>query len=168
MMIEAVGALTASCSAVAMPSMPGMLMSSRITSVGFSPATLTASSPELTLLGHDHVVLEAEQLGEVVPRLDDVVDDHDFDGFSHDSCASLSRRRLGRRDRKGWQHAVLVDELAQSDAAGRDRSGRVVGRRAEHQGDATVDLREADHFDLLRLDGQDGDQVGAGRGGGTG
>jgi hypothetical protein len=49
MMIAVAGARIASCSAVAMPSMPGMLMSSRTTSTDFSLASAIASRPEATL-----------------------------------------------------------------------------------------------------------------------
>ena len=81
---------TDSSSVVAMPSMPGMLMSMSTTS-GVQPGgDLDGLRPGR---GHAHdldVGLEREQLGEVFPRLEDVVDDDDPDRVSHLAPSSCS------------------------------------------------------------------------------
>src|SRR5688500_7594757 len=152
MMIEAVGAVMASCSAVARPSMPGMLMSSRMTSVGLLSTTFTASSPEPTLsvttmsLSKLSSLARCSRVSAMSSTITTLI------GSATIKVASLARRRLGRRYRERRQHAVLVDELAQRDAAGRNGSGGVVGRRPKDQRDAAIHLRKPDHFDLLRLD----------------
>ena len=75
------------------------------------------------------VRLEAQQLGQVVACLGDVVDDDDVDLISHGrrSCAfprrQIRARRSWRADRCRRQYAVLIDQLLERDA------GRVDGRQ---------------------------------------
>ena len=66
-----------------MPSMPGMLMSMRTTSGGSSRRQLERLRAGGGAADDLDVGLEAEQLGEVLARLGDVVDDHDADRLSH-------------------------------------------------------------------------------------
>ena len=72
-----------------MPSMPGMLMSSSRTSTASSVASFDRLFARPDAAGHDDVVLEAEQLGQVVAGLDDVVNDDDLDGLCHYLILSL-------------------------------------------------------------------------------
>ena len=102
---RASGSSADSCSVVAMPSMPGMLMSIRTTS-GVQPrGSSSASRPEAADADDLDVGLEREQLGEVLARLGDVVDDDDAES-PRSPCAPVvrddARRRPRAREYPGW------------------------------------------------------------------
>src|SRR4051794_30060668 len=151
MMIALVGARTASCSAVSMPSMPGMLMSSRTTSTLLSPASVMASGPDDTL--------PATNMSGSNPS--------SFERWSRVSAMSSTMTTLMRsatsgvcrRDRSRRQDAVLVDELLQSDARCVDGLRAGVGRRAEHERHVAVELGKAHDLGLLRRDREQHDHV---------
>ena len=88
MMMAVVGTSADSRSVVAMPSMPGMLMSMRTTSGASCDAISIASRPDAAAPDDLDVRLEPEQLGEVLAGLGDVVDDDDADLVCHERVGS--------------------------------------------------------------------------------
>ena len=81
-----------------MPSMPGMLMSSSTTSTSLSLASVDRLGARCDAARDVDVRLEAEQLGQVVACLGDVVDDDDVYSVSH----GLFVQRLPRSMIRGW------------------------------------------------------------------
>ena len=95
MITEAVGSRAAICSVVAMPSMPGMLMSMSTIAGCRRCGQLQRLRSGSGRAHHLDVALESEQLRQVVAGLLDVVDDEDCDAIGHQCSCFVSVATAG-------------------------------------------------------------------------
>ena len=135
MMMEVAGKVAEMRSVVAMPSMPGMLMSMSRMSGAEPPGQLDGLLARRRRADDLDVRLEGQQLGQVLSRLGDVVDDDDADLFGHARFLMAVRAARPRRVLQGSPPA------AESASAPRRQGDGSAGAHADRGRDSTCRLR---------------------------